>query len=59
MKNFITLYESRQKAIKLFNDYSKIVSNAKYKSTYEEGLPLDLAAELKIITPGQMLQRYQ
>ena len=33
----------------LFDDYSRIVSEAKYKSEYGEGL--------KILTPKQMLQR--
>ena len=35
--------------MKLFNDYSKIVSEAKQKTNYREGL--------KILTPKQMLQR--
>ena len=43
------LYEYREKVIKLFNDCSKIVSEAKYKTKYGEGL--------KILTPKQMLQR--
>ena len=34
--------------MKLFNDYSKIVSEAKQKTKYREGL--------KILTPKQMLQ---
>ena len=33
---------------KLFNDYSKIASKAKYRSIYGEGL--------NILTPRQMLQ---
>ena len=33
----------------MFNDYSKIASEAKYKLIYGEGL--------KILTPKQMLQR--
>ena len=49
IKNTKTIYESREKFIKLFNDYSKIVSEAKYKTIYGEGL--------KILTPKQMLQR--
>ena len=48
LKNIKLLYES-QEAVKLFNDYSSIVSDAKYKSIHEEGL--------KILTPKQMLQR--
>ena len=42
-------YESREKVIKLFHDYSRIVSEAKYKTKYGE--------RLKILTPKQMLQR--
>ena len=40
-----------KKVIKLFNEYSKIVSEAKYKAEYGEGL--------KILTPKQVLQRLQ
>ena len=43
------LYESRQAVIKLFNDYSSIASEAKYKIKNGEGL--------KMLTPKQMLQR--
>ena len=42
------LYKSREAVIKLFNDYSSIVSEVNYKSIHEKGL--------KIITPKQMLQ---
>ena len=49
IKNIKTFYESREKVFKLFDDYSKIVSEAKYKTKYGEGL--------KILTPKQMLQR--
>ena len=35
--------------MELYNDYAKIISEAKYKTKYEEGL--------KILTPKQMLQR--
>ena len=31
IKNIKTLYESREKVIKLFNDYSKITSKGKYR----------------------------
>ena len=51
IKNISTLYKSREKVIKLFNDYSKIVSEAKYKIKYGEGL--------KIITPKKFLKYYQ
>ena len=49
MKNIKTLYKSRER-IRLFNDYSKIEFQAKYKTKYEE--------ELKILTPKQILQRF-
>ena len=49
INNIKTLYESREKVIKLFDDYSRIVSEAKYKTKYGECL--------KILTPKQMLQR--
>ena len=51
INNIKTLHESREKVIKLFDDYSRIVSKAKYKTEYGEGL--------KILTPKQMLQSYQ
>ena len=35
--------------MKLFDDYSRVVSEAKYKAKYEEGS--------KVLTPKQMLQR--
>ena len=43
------LYKSREAVIKLFNDYSSIVSEAKYKSIHEE--------RCKILTTKQMFQR--
>ena len=43
------LYKSREAVIKLFNDYSLIVSEAKQKVKYGKGF--------KILTPKQMLQR--
>ena len=43
------LYESLQAVIKLFNDYSFIVSEARHKVKYGEGL--------KIWSPKQMVQR--
>ena len=36
IKNIKTFYESLEKVIKLFNDYSKIVYKAKYKTIYGE-----------------------
>ena len=49
IKNIKLLYESREAALKLFNDYSLIRSDTKYKTKYGEGL--------KILTPKQMYQR--
>ena len=43
------LCESRQAVIKLFNNYSSIVSEPERKAKHGEGL--------KILTPKQMLQR--
>ena len=65
IKNIKSLYESQEKVIKLFNDYSEIVSEAKCKIIYREGLPSDLACvakifdrrRLKILIPKQMLQK--
>ena len=66
-------YESREVAIKLFNDYSSIVSEAKYKTIYGKGIPSispDVAqgraarlakvynhSNLKILSPKRKLQR--
>ena len=44
-----TLYEQRQKVIKLFDNFSRILSKGKYKSKHGIGL--------KILIPKQMLQR--
>ena len=41
----------------MFNDYSKIVSEVKYKTIYREGLPSNIGVQLKILTPKEMLQR--
>ena len=49
MENIENLYESRENTIKFLNNYSKIVSEARYKSVYEEGL--------KILTPNKMLKK--
>ena len=40
LKNIKLLSESREAVIKLFNDYSSIVSEAKYKSIHGEGLKI-------------------
>ena len=44
-----TLYKARNEAIKFYDDYSLIMSEAKIKAVKGEGL--------KILTPKQMLQR--
>ena len=49
IKNINFFSESGEVVIKLFNGYPSIVSEAKYKTKYGEGL--------KILTPKQMLQR--
>ena len=49
INNLKMFYNARGKAIKLFDDYTVIVSEAKYKAKHEEGL--------KALTPKQMLQR--
>ena len=51
IKNIETLYESREKVIKLFNYHSKIASMAKYEAKNGK--------ELKIFTPEQILQYCQ
>ena len=42
-------YEGREKVTKLFDDYTTIVSKAKYETKHWKGL--------KILTPKEMLQR--
>ena len=49
MYNIETLYKARNEAIKFYDDYSLIMSEAKIKATKGKGL--------KILTPKQMLQR--
>ena len=51
IKNIKNLYNSRDKVIKLYNDYDKIISEAMYKTKQGTGI--------KILTPKQMLQRLQ
>ena len=45
------LYKARNEAIKFYDDYSSMISEAKTKSKANEG------TGLKILTPKQMLQR--
>ena len=47
--NIELLYKTRNEAIKFYDDYSSMVSEAKYRATKGTGL--------KILTPKQMLQR--
>ena len=47
IKNIKTLYGSWEKALKLFDDYTKIVFMAKHRSIHGE--------RCKILTPTQML----
>ena len=53
IKNVKNLYDSRQKIIDLFNNYSKIRSEAVYKSKQNK----TGGKGLKILTAKQMLQR--
>ena len=43
------LYRARNEAINFYDDYSSMISEAKYRATKRKGL--------KILTPKQMLQR--
>ena len=49
MDKIETLYKARSKAIKFYDDFSLMMSEAKTKTTKGTGL--------KILTPKQMLQR--
>ena len=49
VKNIKTLYQSWKIFIKLFNDYFRIASEAKYKAKFGEGL--------KILTLKEMRQK--
>ena len=48
-KNIKKLYNGREKVIKLYNGYTRIVFEAEYISIHGEGL--------EILTPKLMLQR--
>ena len=52
MKNVKNLYDSRQKVIDLFNNYSKIKSESNYRSKQNE----TKGKGLKKLTPKQILQ---
>ena len=49
MHNVETLYKARSEAIKFYDDYSLMISEAKTKAAKGTGL--------KILTPKEMLQR--
>ena len=49
MYNIKMIYKARSEAIKFYDDYSSMISEAKEKATKGTGL--------KILTPKQMLQR--
>ena len=49
LHNIEMLYKARNKAIKFYDDYSLMMSAAKYRATMGKGV--------KILTPKQMLQR--
>ena len=53
IRNVKNLYDSRQKVIDLFNNYSKIKSEAIYRSKHDE----TKGRWFKILTSKQMLQR--
>ena len=42
-------YKAKEEVVKLFDDFTVIVSKAKYEAKYGKGL--------KILTPKQMLQK--
>ena len=48
LENIKFLCESREAVIKLFNDYSWIASETKYRTIYGKGIPSMLAHEAKV-----------
>ena len=48
LHNIEMLYKARKKAVKFYDDYSLMISEARYRATKGKGL--------KIITPKQMFQ---
>ena len=49
IKNIKNFYNGSEKILSFFNDYTRMVSDIKYKSIHRQGL--------KILTPKQMVQR--
>ena len=56
IENIRNLYNSRQTIIDLFNDYTKIISEAKYKAKYGEGLEILTSKEMLQILPIALAQ---
>ena len=48
IKNIRMFCKARERVGRLFNDYSTIVSKAKFEATHSQGL--------RMLTPNQMLQ---
>ena len=65
LENVKLLYDLREAVIKLLNDYSSIVSEAKYEAIHGKGIPSMLASvtkvcdhpNLKTLSLNQTLQR--
>ena len=70
LENIKLLYKSREAVIKLFNDSSSIISEAKYRTIHEKEIPSMSACvakvsnckfydhlNLKILNPKRMVQR--
>ena len=57
IKNVQNLYNSIQKVIDLFNDYSKIRSDAIYKTKQSKANKETSGVGLKILNPKKLLQR--
>ena len=53
MYNIEMLYNARNEAIKFYDDYSSVMSEAKYKAKQDE----TKGTGPKVLTPKQMLQR--
>ena len=56
IKKIKTLYKSGEKVIKLFNDYSKTVPEAKYKTTYGDRLKILKAGNTSENLPKEIKQ---
>ena len=57
LKNTKLLYKSRDAVIKLFNDYSSIVSEGKYKTIHEKRIPSMLASFELAICESRFVDR--